>query len=83
MFCSRFLGSGYSGGGGMLIMMIFGFLIFLVLIFLAFKMIKSNSALPFSPSNSSALNILNERYASGEIDEEEYTKRKIILTKKN
>lgn len=87
MFCRGFLGSGYGqfggygGGGGMFIMMGFGFLIFVALIFLAFKLMKVNS--PFSFSSNSALNILNERFANGEINEEEYTKKKIILGKKN
>jgi len=82
MFCNEFIGSGYGMGGGMFIMMGFGFLIFLALIFLAFKLMKVNSPSP-SSSNNSALNILNERYAKGEIDEEEYTKKKIILNQKN
>ena len=87
MFCRGFLGSGYGqfggygGGGVMFIMMGFGFLIFLALIFLALKLMKVNS--PFSLSNNSALTILNERYAKGEINDEEYTKKKIILSKKN
>jgi len=80
MLCNGFLGSGYGGGGGMFLMMGFGFLIFLALIFLAFKLIKINSPLSL---NNSALNILNEKYAKGEINEEEYTKKKIILSKKN
>ena len=90
MFCRGSLGSGYSGyfggyggGGGMFIMMGFGFLIFLALIYLAFKLMKVNSSPPFSLSSNSALSILNERYAKGEINEEEYTKKKIILSNKN
>jgi putative membrane protein len=81
MFCRGFSGYGYGGGGGMFIMMGFGFLIFLVLIFLALKLMKANS--PLSLSSNSALNILNERFANGEINEEEYTKKKIMLSKKN
>ncbi len=88
MPCNSFFGSGYErfggyGGGGMFLMMGFGFLIFLLLIVLAFKLIKHNSHSNFSLSNNSALNILNDRYAKGEIDEEEYTKKKIILNQKN
>ncbi|MCB2294015.1 SHOCT domain-containing protein [Clostridium algoriphilum] len=66
----------------MFLMMGFGFLIFLALIFSAFKLMKLNSPSPFSLSSNSALNILNERYAKDEINEEEYTKKKIILSKK-
>lgn len=94
MFCRGFLGAGYgqfgsNGGGGMFLMMGFGFLIVLALILLAFKLLKNNSFSNFSLStsstisNNSALNILNDRFAKGEIDEEEYTKMKIILNQKN
>jgi len=94
MFCRGFLGPGYgqfgsNGGGGMFLMMGFGFLIVLVLVLLTFKLLKNNSLSNFSLSNrstisnNSALNILNDRYAKGEIDEEEYTKREIILNQKN
>lgn len=76
-------GMEYGTGGGMFFMMIFGFLILLALIFIAFKLMKVNLPSNLSSSNDSALNILNERYAKGELNEEEYTKMKIILSKKN
>ncbi|MGV8980607.1 SHOCT domain-containing protein [Clostridium sp.] len=94
MFCRGFLGPNYgqfgsNGGVGMFVMMVFGFLIFLALVLLAFKLLKNNSHSNFPSlnnstiSNNSALNILNGRLAKGEIDEEEYTKRKIILNQRN
>jgi len=82
MYCNGFLRSGYGTGGGMFLMMGFGFLIFLAFIFLAFKLMKVNSHSSFS-SNNLALDILNERYAKGEINEEEYTKKKTILSRKS
>lgn len=94
MFCRGFLSSGYGqfggyGGGSMFLMMGFGFLIFLALIFFSLKLMKNHPHSNFSLSNnsispnSSALNILNERFAKGEINEDEYTKKKIILNQKN
>ena len=93
MFCRGLLGSGFSGhfggyggyggGGGMLIMMGFGLLIFIGLIILAYKLIKVHSPSPLSLSSNSGLNILNERFAKGEINDEEYFKMKIILSNKN
>ena len=81
LFCRRFLGGGF-GGGGMFLMMGFRFLITLAIVFLILKIMKANPPSYFSPLSDSALNILNERYAKGEINEDEYTKKKIILTKK-
>lgn len=96
MFCHRLLGSGYERfggpgggfGGGMFIMMGFGFLVFLALIFLAYKLMKthhthqSHLSAPSNLENNAAIIILNQRFANGEIDEEEYIKRKTILSQK-
>jgi len=95
MPCHRLLGSGYErfggpggGSGGMFIMMGFGFLVFLALIFIAYKLMKihhsnhSHLSSPSSLENNTAIIILNERFAKGEIDEEEYIKRKTILSQK-
>jgi putative membrane protein len=94
MPCNRLLGSGYErfgghvGGGGMFIMMGFGFLVFLALIFIAYKLMKihhsnhSHLSAPSNIENNAAISILNERFAKGEIDEEEYIKRKTILSQK-
>ena len=69
MFCRGLLGFVYGnfGGGGMFILMGFGLLIFLVLIIFVFKNTKANPTSNFSFSNSSALTILNERFAKGEM----------------
>ncbi|PRR81704.1 SHOCT domain-containing protein [Clostridium vincentii] len=85
MFCRGLLNfrSGSFGGWGMYLMIGFCLLMFLTLIFFAFKLIKAHSHSKSSESSDSALNILNERYARGEISDEEYTKRKIILSTKN
>jgi putative membrane protein len=91
MFCNGLLESGYGrfgghGGGGMFIMMGFGFLVFSALIYLAYKLMKRHHSHLYQPNNlenNAAIIILNQRFANGEIDEEEYTKRKTILSHKN
>ena len=96
MPCSRLFGygSGYErfdghfGGGEMFIMMGFGFLVFLALIFIAYKLMKvhnSHHSHLYAPNNladNAAITILNERFAKGEIEEEEYVRRKTILSQK-
>ncbi|MDD3224957.1 MAG: SHOCT domain-containing protein [Clostridium sp.] len=87
MFCSRFLSNGSFGysngymGGGMIFMMVFGFLLFLAFIFVVLKLMKPAAISQFSQPDNSALNILNERFAKGEITEEEYNKIKAMLRK--
>lgn len=54
--------------------MILRSLIFVGLVYLAIKLFKNNGS-----DSRSAINILNEKYANGEISEEEYIKRKNVL----
>lgn len=87
MPCRGFLNNGiyrhfgFYNGGGMIFMMGFGLLIFLAIIFLGLKIMKQNTIPHFSQQDNSALNILNERFAKGEINEEEYSKMKAELKK--
>jgi putative membrane protein len=80
MFCSNFGGRGGFGPGnvmgyeGMFLGMGFRLLIFIVVIFIGVKLYKE-----FINKSNSALKILNEKYAGGEISEEEYIKRRNIL----
>lgn len=76
MLC-RFGSSGFGFNSWMPMMMGFRILVFIVLIVLGFKLIKS-----YTTNSNGALKILDEKFASGEISEEEYTKRRTIITQK-
>lgn len=83
MFCSGFGGygigaAGTSGFGWMFLMMGFRFLIFIVLIVFAIKFFKGSA----NKSND-MLRLLDERFAKGEISEEDYLKRRSVLSQKN
>lgn len=81
MFCRGFWGFGPAssmGYGGMFIMMGFKILIFIALIVFAFKLFKK-----YTDKSNDAIKILNEKFASGEITQEEYLNRKAILSQKN
>lgn len=85
MFCGGLspfgFGSSSIGFVGMFFSMIFNLLIFIGLIALAVKLLKSN---PIKLNNTNkTIAILDERFAKGEINEEEYLKRKTILQQKN
>lgn len=73
MFCN-----GFGGYGGMFLAMGFRFLIFIAIIVVAVKLFKS-----YTNKSNDAIKILNEKFAIGDINEEEYLKRKAVLSKKN
>lgn len=53
-------------------------LIFVILVVLFIKLIKN-----YTSSTNNAIKILDEKFAKGEISEEEYIKRKNFITQKN
>lgn len=83
MFCSGFGGYGFGisnpiSYGWMFLVMGFRLLIVVGLIVLAVKLFKS-----YTNKSDDVMRILNEKFANGEISEEEYLKRKTILSQKN
>jgi putative membrane protein len=76
----------FGGGSIFGILIMFGmffsiaFIIFVGIFFLIRVLLKSNHKDGFS-SNNNALDILKERYARGDIDDEEYNRRKAELKK--
>ena len=81
MFCRGYGGFGPAssiGYEGMFIMMGIRMLIFIALIVFAFKIFKN-----YTNKSNDAMKILNEKFASGDITQEEYLKRKSILSQKN
>ncbi|MBE6068020.1 MAG: SHOCT domain-containing protein [Clostridium lundense] len=83
MFCGGFGGYGFNsssliGPGWMLLGMGLRLLVFIGIIVIVSKFIKN-----YSNKSNSAIKILNEKFANGEISEEEYLKRRIILSQKN
>jgi putative membrane protein len=86
MFCSGFRGfGGYGfgpsssiGSGWMFLAMGVRLLIFIGLVILAVKLFKS-----YTNKSDDTMKILNEKFAKGEISEEEYLRRKLILSEKN
>jgi putative membrane protein len=71
-------GLGYGGFGGGPFMMIIPLLIVGLIIYAVFKLLNQSRNIS-SRDNSEAFNILMERYASGEISEEEYLNKKKLL----
>lgn len=71
---------GFGGGFGGIFMILWGVLIIVGIVFLVKWLATSNSVGERSDEGSKALNILKERYARGEIDDQEYQKRKRDLS---
>lgn len=62
-------------GGGLFSLIIIGIIIYFII-----KMFdKNGNNSNTSNKKASAMDLLNERYAKGEIDEEEYDRRKKVL----
>lgn len=83
MFCGGFGGYGFGplssiGYGWMFLVLAFRLIMFALLIILAIKLFKRHSSKP-----SDSMRILNEKFARGEISEEEYLRRRTILLQKN
>ena len=81
---NRTMGLGYGFGGGHLFMML---LIVVILIFIAVllykQLYKNKNKIYIEDTSMKAIELLNQRLASGEINEEEYlSKKKLILDKK-
>jgi len=80
-FCSR------MGWGGGIFMMIGGLLLLGLLIYAVVRLTGHNQKSqpvinnPVQQDIGNALNILNERYARGELNEEEYARKKTELRK--
>jgi len=85
MFCNRFgIGSyGISGyGGPNIMMMIFVVLILSAIVFYIYKSNQTKvSSMAYTKGSPKAIDILDERFANGEINEEEYIAKKNQILK--
>lgn len=71
-------GFGISAAGPwMILIMIFKILIMVGLVFLVIKMLTK-----YDKNKNEALQVLNIKYINGEIDEEEYAKKKAFIKQK-
>ncbi|WP_411682849.1 SHOCT domain-containing protein [Clostridium thailandense] len=76
MFCG-FGDSGFGFTPWIPMMIGIKILVFIILMVLGVKFIKNYTA-----NSNGALKILDEKFANGEISEEEYTKKRTIITQK-
>ena len=71
---------GYNMMGGQFGFMIICLIIMGIVIFVIYKLLKNNNISDIGDRDKS-LDILNERFARGEINEDEYNQRKNVLSK--
>lgn len=76
-FCNGFSEFGRAGTGGY-IMMGIGLILIVVLIYFVYKKGSLNN----KTKTETPLDLLKNRFVSGEIDEEEYLKKKDVLVRK-
>ncbi len=67
---------GYGNGFGFI-----NFIVTLIIVFAVYKLIMNGKFIKIDKRNN-ALEILNQRYVKGEIDEQEYVKMRNALTSK-
>ena len=72
-------GYGYNMMGGRFGFMIICIIVIGVVVFAVYKLFKTNNDKDIA-SRDNSLNILNERFARSEINEDEYNQKKNVLT---
>lgn len=76
------MGYGFGYGFPVFWMMLIPTVFIIVIIFALYKLLGFSSwNKPYRPGSGNALNLLDERYAKGEIDDEEYQRKKQLLLK--
>lgn len=63
-------------------MMLFPIIILIILVFVIFNSTDRGMSIGFKGDEKKALDILDRRFANGEISEDEYLKRKSVLIEK-
>ncbi|ADU01994.1 Predicted membrane protein (DUF2078) (plasmid) [Mycolicibacterium gilvum Spyr1] len=72
--------SGTSMGGWWLAWPLLVLIGISLIVYLGYRLVADRSVGPIPPQQNSARRILDERYAKGEIDEDEYLRRRNQLT---